>query len=150
MALATPALLFVPSQLNFDVASHIASMTRQSIGLTLLLIGCAPPRVQLHPQPCPTGSVVADAVPPGLEPPRPAKLVIPPLPLPDNVRGSRSVIRLVVDTLGSVMQDSVTVCGITNSSYARRLAEAVFRMPFRPGRLAGHPVIAPAVIRYDF
>jgi hypothetical protein len=70
--------------------------------------------------------------------------------MPNDVRGSHASIRVVVDALGRVMSDSVIVCGIANPTYSRRVAEAAAALQFQPRRAAGHPVVAPALLVYDF
>ena len=72
------------------------------------------------------------------------------MPTSKYIRGNHAVIRLVVDTLGRVMPDSVTVCGISDPMYAQRLAEEISRIPFRPGLMNARHVVAPTFIIRDF
>ena len=72
------------------------------------------------------------------------------MPVPTTTRGSRMVIRVVIDTSGRVMHDSVTVCGIKDPMYAQRVAEEVSQMRFRPGLLRARHVIAPTLLTYAF
>jgi hypothetical protein len=87
---------------------------------------------------------------PNIEQARALDRFVPPTPIPDSVHHSRSTIRVVVDTTGRVMQDSVTVCGINDARYRMKVAEAVFRLRFRPAHLANRPIIAPITLVYDF
>ena len=58
--------------------------------------------------------------------------------------------RVVIDTFGHVMPDSVTVCGISDPMYAQRMAEEVSRLQFRPGLMNAKHVIAPTFLPYAF
>jgi hypothetical protein len=101
------------------------------------------------PQPCPS-SVDAGSFVTRPDQPKPVRLFSPPRPIPSGVRGSRSTIRVVVDTDGHVMPDSVMVCGIADRRYLGRVADAVAALQFRPRKVNGRSVIAPAIITYDF
>jgi hypothetical protein len=120
---------------------------------TLLLLGLALvacwPASHATPQPCPS-SVDVGAFVTRPDQPKPLRLFAPPTPIPRSVRGSRSTIRVVVDTLGRVMPDSVMVCGIADRQYVGRVADAVAALRFRPRQVNGRRVIAPAIITYDF
>lgn len=72
------------------------------------------------------------------------------MPVSTSVRGKHAVVRVVIDTLGRVMADSVTVCGIADPMYAQRLAEEVSRLRFRPGLMNAKHVIAPTFLPYAF
>jgi hypothetical protein len=112
---------------------------------------CVRRTVDVHPQPCPTGrSLMNEVAHADIEQPRVLDRFVPPVPIPDSVRRSRSTIRVVVDTTGRVMQDSVTVCGINDARYRSKVADAVFQLRFRPARLANRPIIAPMTFVYDF
>ena len=85
-----------------------------------------------------------------MTPPRLAKPFMPPMPLPGGVRGTRSDIRLVIDSLGRPFADSVTVCGIRNRRYSRRFAEALARWEFVPAQQNGRAVAAPFHLQFSF
>ena len=119
---------------------------------TLLLVGCASAARQTPTSflPCPVDGLPAQVVREGVSPPVPDGLFLPPLPIPESVRGARSVSRLVVDPTGRVMADSITVCGVPNRTYAAQVAARFARMRFRPARLNGQAVTADVGIGYDF
>ena len=119
---------------------------------TLLLVGCASAARQTPPRflPCPVDGLPAQVVREGVSPPVPDSPFLPPLPIPESVRGARSVSRLVVDPTGRVMADSITVCGVSNQAYAERMAARLARVHFKPARLNGQPVTADVGIGYDF
>jgi hypothetical protein len=94
--------------------------------------------------------LVGEQVPATLALPRREGPFIPPVPLSPHVRGNRAVIRVVIDTVGRVMADSVTICGVEDPMYAQRLAEEVSRLRFRPGLMNARHVVAPAFISYAF
>jgi hypothetical protein len=98
----------------------------------------------VHPRPCPGGRLGAEILPETLALPQLEGILIPPMPVSPRVRGSRAFIRVVVDTFGHVMPDSVTVCGIPDPMYAQRLAEEVSKLRFRPGLMNARHVVAPA------
>jgi hypothetical protein len=72
------------------------------------------------------------------------------MPVPATTHGRRMTVRVVVDTTGRVMQDSVTICGLQDPTYLQRVAEEVSQMRFRPGLLRAKHVIAPTLFTYDF
>jgi hypothetical protein len=114
------------------------------------LIACGS-ATRIIPQACPSSGIdraIGDL--PIAYPPKPVELFVPPLPIPDDVIHRRATIRLVIDTLGHAMADSVTVCGIPNARYTQRLAQGVAALRFRPQLVAGRPVVAPVLIVYDF
>lgn len=113
-------------------------------------VGCAGPVRVVHPQPCPATPLEAERVSIELASPHVEEAFIPPMPVPTTVRGSRMVIRLVIDTNGRVMHDSVTVCGISDPMYIQRVAEEVSQIRFRPGLMRAKQVIAPALLTYPF
>src|SRR5215475_8553429 len=80
------------------------------------LVACWWPGGHATPQPCPSSLDVGSFVT-RPDQPKPVRLFSPPRPIPSSVRGSRSTIRVVVDTLGHVMSDSVMVCGIADRRY---------------------------------
>jgi hypothetical protein len=108
-------------------------------------IGCAPTaHTAVTPRRCPAAGLPDDATPPGLAVPAVRGLPILPLPIPASERGRRVTIRLVVDSTGQALRDSVTVCGIRDSRYAELVAEKLVTLPFTPARRDGHPVTWPA------
>jgi len=116
----------------------------------LVAIGCAGPVRVVHPQPCPPWSLESEKISLELAIPRAEHLFIPPMPVPATTKGRRMVVRVVVDTTGHVMRDSVTICGISDPTYAQRVAEEVSQLRFRPGLLRAKHVIAPSLFTYDF
>ena len=119
---------------------------------TLLLVGCASAARQTPPRflPCPVDGLPAQVVREGVSPPVPNGFFLPPLPIPASVRGAQSVSRLVVDSTGRAMADSITVCGVPNQAYAERMAAQLARVPFKPARQNGQAVTADVRIGYDF
>ena len=113
------------------------------------LVACSWPGSHATPQQCPSSVDVGSFVT-SPDQPKPVRLFTPPRPIPSSLRGTRSTIRVVVDTLGRVMPDSVMVCGIADRRYLGRVADAVTDLRFRPRRVNGRSVIAPAIITYDF
>src|SRR5215510_15003383 len=87
------------------------------------LVACWWPGRHAAPQPCPSSVDVGSFVT-RPDQPKPVRLFSPPRPIPRSVRGTRSTIRVVVDTLGRVMPDSVMVCGIGDREYLGRVADA--------------------------
>jgi hypothetical protein len=111
-------------------------------------IGCTGPLRVVHPQSCPAKGLESERVSLELAIPHPEGLFIPPMPVPATVHGNRMVVRVVIDTSGRVMRDSVTVCGITDPLYAQRIAEEVSQLRFRPGLMHAKHVIAPTLLIY--
>jgi hypothetical protein len=72
------------------------------------------------------------------------------MPVSTSVKGNHAVVRVVIDTQGHVMPDSVTVCGIADPMYAQRMAEEVSRLQFRPGLMNAKHVIAPTFLPFSF
>jgi len=104
----------------------------------------------VRPRPCPGEQLGNEVVPKTLALPRPEGIFIPPMPVSSRVRGSHALIRVVVDTFGHVMPDSVTICGIADAMYAQRLAEEVSQLRFRPGLMNARHVVAPTLMTYQF
>src|SRR5215212_9288434 len=126
-------------------------MTRHlTAAAAILALGCSGPPRLVHPRPCPPQGLANERVPVTLALPRREKAFIPPMPVSPHVRGNHSTIRLVIDTLGYVMRDSVTVCGITDPMYSQRLAEEAAYLRFRPGLMNARHVVAPTYIIHDF
>jgi hypothetical protein len=99
-----------------------------------VVVACVPAAPRVSPQPCPTGGIAATAVRPPNDQPTPTTMFAPPTPVPAGVLGHRASIRVVVDTGGRVMPDSITICGVADPAYARRLAEAVATVRFVAAR----------------
>jgi len=126
-------------------------MIRILLGATaLLLSACKVPVRLVRMQPCPAGGLGNERIPLALAIPHPEGLFIPPMPVSTRVRGNHLLIKVVVDTSGRVMPDSVTICGISDPLYAQRVAEEVSHLKFRPGLMYARHVIAPALLSYDF
>ena len=82
-------------------------------------------------------------------PPSPTELFIPPLPMPDKVRGFHLVAEYDVDSTGKVLDFKFTPT--RDGSYNRRLDEVLRSFKFRPGtRPDGTPIRMKAQIIYDF
>lgn len=113
-------------------------------------VACHSAPQSLGPDRCSGQTVDASTVLPVAEAPKPLELFTPPLPIPTDVFHHRSMIRVVVDTLGRVMRDSTLVCGIPDARFARRLADAAAEVRFRPRLTTSGLVIAPALLIYDF
>jgi hypothetical protein len=118
--------------------------------VSLLAVGCASPVRVVHPQPCPSRNLEAEKISLELAIPRAEQLFIPPMPVPTTTKGHRMVVRVVVDTSGHVMRDSVIICGVPDPMYAQRVAEEVSQIRFRPGLMRAKHVIAPSLFTYDF
>lgn len=82
-------------------------------------------------------------------PPTPTELFIPPLPMPDKVRGFHLIAEYDVDSTGKVLDFKFTPT--RDGSYNRRLEEVLKSFKFRPGTTpAGVPIRMKAQIIYDF
>lgn len=118
--------------------------------LLVCAAACSPAVSRVTPQACPRGGVDPTTLVPVAQQPKPTDIFIPPLPIPNGVRGNHSTIRVVVDTVGRVIPDSVLVCGISDVAYSQRVADAVAALQFRPRQIAGRPVVSPALFLFDF
>ena len=82
-------------------------------------------------------------------PPSPTELFIPPLPMPDKVRGFHLVAEYDVDSTGKVLDFKFTPT--RDGGYNRRLDEVLRSFKFRPGtKPDGTPIRMKAQIIYDF
>ena len=82
-------------------------------------------------------------------PPSPTELFIPPLPMPDKVRGFHLVAEYDVDETGKVVDFKFTPT--RDGGYNRRLEDVLKSFKFRPGtKPDGTPVRMKAQIVYDF
>ena len=82
-------------------------------------------------------------------PPSPTELFIPPLPMPDKVRGFHLVAEYDVDSTGKVLDFKFTPT--RDGGYNRRLDEVLRAFKFRPGtKPDGTPIRMKAQIIYDF
>ncbi len=82
-------------------------------------------------------------------PPSPTELFIPPLPMPDRVRGFHLVAEYDVDSTGKVIDFNFTPT--RDGGYNRRLDEVLRSFKFRPGtKPDGTPIRMKAQIIYDF
>ena len=126
-------------------------MIRVLLGAMAFMLGaCRAPVRLVRMQPCPAAGLGSERIPLALAVPHPEGLFIPPMPISTHVRGDHLLIKVVVDTSGRVMPDSVTICGISDPLYAQRVAEEVSHLHFRPGLMFARHVIAPALLSYDF
>jgi protein TonB len=82
-------------------------------------------------------------------PPSPTELFIPPLPMPDKVRGFHLVAEYDVDSTGKVVDFKFTPT--RDGGYNKRLEEVLKSFKFRPGtKPDGTPIRMKAQIIYDF
>ena len=82
-------------------------------------------------------------------PATPTKPLIPPLPMPDRVRGFHLVAEFDVDEAGKVVDFRFAPTG--DAGYNRRLEEMLKKYTFRPGTTRdGTPVRTKTQIVYDF
>lgn len=82
-------------------------------------------------------------------PPSPSELFIPPLPVPDNVRGFRLVAEYDVAPSGEAKLTGMSRS--PNARYNARLQAELLKLRFRPGTTAnGTPARAIARVIYDF
>jgi len=82
-------------------------------------------------------------------PPSPTELFIPPLPMPDKVRGFHLVAEYDVDSTGKVVDFNYT--HTRDGGYNKRLEEVLKSFKFRPGTTPdGKPIRMKAQIVYDF
>jgi protein TonB len=82
-------------------------------------------------------------------PPSPTEMFIPPLPMPDRVRGFHLVAEYDVDSTGKVV--NFTFTPTRDGSYNKRLDDVLKSFKFRPGtRPDGTPIRMKAQIIYDF
>src|SRR5262245_12513600 len=114
------------------------------IAMALAVVACAPPaQKSAAPLPCPAAGLPEEAPPAGLVGPTVRSLPILPMPVPSWERGRRVTIRLVIDTAGKAMRDSITICGIRDSRYAELAAEKMLGLSFSPARRDGQAVVWP-------
>jgi hypothetical protein len=105
---------------------------------------CAPAvQMAVTPRRCPAGGLPDEAVPAELTAPAVRGLPILPVPVPASERGRRVTIRLVIDTAGRPLRDSVTVCGVHDPRYEELVAEKMATLTFSPARRDGSPVVWP-------
>jgi len=82
-------------------------------------------------------------------PPTPTELFIPPLPMPDKVRGFHLVAEFDIDSTGKVVDFNFT--HTRDGGYNKRLEEVLKSFKFRPGtKPDGTPLRMKAQIIYDF
>lgn len=82
-------------------------------------------------------------------PPSPTELFIPPLPMPDKVRGFHLVAEYDVDSTGKIVDFKFTPT--RDGGYNKRLEEVLKSFKFRPGtKPDGTPIRMKAQIIYDF
>jgi protein TonB len=82
-------------------------------------------------------------------PPTPTELFIPPLPMPDRVRGFHLVAEYDIDETGKIIDFKFTPT--RDKDYNKRLDEVLRSFRFRPGsRPDGTPIRMKAQIIYDF
>jgi periplasmic protein TonB len=82
-------------------------------------------------------------------PPSPTELFIPPLPMPDKVRGFHLIAEYDVDETGKVLDFKFTPT--RDGGYNKRLDEVLRSFKFRPGtKPDGTPIRMKAQIIYDF
>jgi protein TonB len=80
-------------------------------------------------------------------PPLPIEMFLPPMPIPDRVRGFRLIAEFDVDETGRVV--SFTFNETKDGGYNKRLRQVLGSIRFRPGsRLDGTPVRMKAQIEY--
>ena len=113
-------------------------------------VACVGQTQRIAPLPCPSSGIDVGTLPPAAQRPRPIELLVPPLPIPSSLRNVHATIRVVVDTAGRVVPDSVMVCGIPDVAYSRRFAAEMVALRFVPGRGPTGPIVSPAVLVYDF
>ena len=126
-------------------------MTDYAVAVVAMFsVACTGPVRVVHPQPCPAQPLESERISLELAIPHAEGVFVPPMPVPTTTKGTRMVIRVVIDTSGRVMHDSVTVCGLHDPMYAQRVAEEVSQMRFRPGLMRAKHVIAPTLLTYVF
>jgi periplasmic protein TonB len=80
-------------------------------------------------------------------PPLPVEMFLPPMPIPDRLRGFRMIAEFDIDELGRVV--SFTFTETRDGGYNRRLREVLRSIRFRPGsRPDGKPIRMKAQIEY--
>ena len=125
-----------------------------ALGIAVVMVaGCASAHVKpVASLACPEGGFGFEviAIANSFYPPVPQRFFLPPLPPPADVRGHRMIARLVVDTTGSLVRDSITVCGIPNPAYQLKLAQELAKLAFEPARRDGEAVRSPVFISYSF
>jgi hypothetical protein len=119
-----------------------------AIAVILGAIACAGGVRGTYPSRCPADVVPAPS--PGYVAPRPLQPFMPPIPVPENVRGQRAVARVLVDTAGVPVRDSISVCGLANEAYAREIARELLRLRFEPARQDGFVRRGPALLAFEF
>jgi hypothetical protein len=102
-----------------------------------------------QPTPCVDTVAAVDAADSGtVYPPTPTELFVPPLPIPDNVRGFRLIAEFEVTHCQATL---IAMSRSANARYNERLQSALLRLHFRPATTwDGKPVRAKARIEYFF
>jgi hypothetical protein len=90
---------------------------------------------------------VADPDAPGLSPPRPDTLFLPPMPIPSDVRGRTVILQTRVREDGRVDRETIHISELPNAAYAARLHALFARFHFIPAVLDGCAVPARYVLR---
>ena len=116
--------------------------------LALGTLACAGAVRGTYPARCADNLIPASS--PGYTAPRALQPFSPPLPIPADVRGRRAIARVLVDTAGVPVRDSISVCGLANEAYAREIAWALLQLRFEPARQDGFVRRAPAFVSYEF
>jgi hypothetical protein len=82
-------------------------------------------------------------------PPTPTEMFIPPLPMPDKVRGFKLIAEFDVDSTGKVLKWGFN--GTRDNGYNKRLNDVLGSFKFRPGTTPdGKPIRMKAQIIYEF
>jgi hypothetical protein len=80
--------------------------------------------------------VVGDTTGLGLVPPRVSVIVGPPMPFPNELRGTTSEVRILVNAHAAI--DTIVVTGIRESSYLQKLREEMLaRTQYLPAHMNG-------------
>jgi hypothetical protein len=127
-----------------------------ALGLILGVVACATSRLPLEgrrvgPE-CAAARERARATPTpsGLTAARPAKIFVPPLPPPANIRGHTALIEVTVDSTGEIPRDGVLVSGIADRAYASELRRQTIRTPVVAATLDGCIVAGRFTMTFKF
>jgi hypothetical protein len=130
------------------VSTRHRPFTAAAILLAVGALACAGAVRGSYPARCPDNFIPASS--PGYTAPRPLQPFSPPLPIPADVRGQRAVARVLVDTAGVPVRDSISVCGLPNEAYAKEIGWTLLQLRFEPARQDGFVRRAPAFVSYEF
>ena len=127
----------------------MSSDIRIPLAVTLIAACLQPNLVPAGYQACPSSGLRPAVAPSGLVVPVALSLPEPPTPIPARLRPLEAIVRVVVDTTGHAIQDSVTVCGLDDAAYSRRLVAVALSVQWRPAVLNQRKVVWESLLTFQ-